>query len=128
MGYIHEVDGEVFGLEEREDSFVILFGGDREEHDVYVDALPGISGGIELSFERIAELRRLLAHPALSRKLHEELSELANTLPLQYAPEELDALLLKSAEIFRKYGDDSMADLYEKIAKKKRREKDDSNN
>ena len=74
MGYVHEVEGEHFGLEEREDSFVITFGGDREEHDIFVNALPETSGGIELSFERIAELRRLLEHPALNRKMYEELS------------------------------------------------------
>lgn len=124
MGYVHKVDGEHFGLEERSESFVITFGGDREEHDIFVYALPKTSGGIELSFERIAELRRLLEHPALKRKMFEELSELADTLPLHYTPEELDALLLEMAEIHRKYGDDSMAEIYEKIVKKNRGKND----
>ena len=36
--------------------------------------------------------------------------------------QELDALLLKSAEIHRKYGEDDMAEFYEKIVERKRRE------
>ena len=128
MGHIHEVDGEHFGLEERENSFVITFGGDREEHGIFVYALPETSGGIELSFERIAELRRLLDHTALNRKMFEELSELASTLPLSYPSEEFDAMLMKSAEVYKKYGDDYMAEIYEKIVEKSRKERDDIGN
>lgn len=125
MGYVHEVEGEHFGLEERSESFVITFGGDREEHGIFVHALRETSGGIELSFERIAELRRLLEHPALKRKMFKELSELADTLPLHYTPEEFDALLLKMAKIHKRFGEDYMVEIYEKVVEKNRRERDD---
>lgn len=72
MGHIHEVAGDnYFGLEERRESFKILFGGDREEHGVFVFADDGVSGSIELDFERVADLLKLLTHPAILFRLQE---------------------------------------------------------
>lgn len=75
MGFLHEVDGEHFGLEERSESFVITFGGDREENGIYVYAYEYTSGGIELTVERIAELRQLLDHPAIAERIENERSD-----------------------------------------------------
>jgi len=72
MGFIHEVDDNYFGLEERRESFKILFGADREEHDVFIRAVGGFSGSIELTPERIADLRALLDHPAIAKRLRQE--------------------------------------------------------
>lgn len=75
MGFLHEVDGEHFGLEEGSESFVITFGGDREKHGIYVYANYNISGGIELTIERIVELRQLLDHPAIIERIENERSK-----------------------------------------------------
>lgn len=72
MGFIHEVKDNYFGLEERRESFKIQFGADREEHDVFVHADKGFSGSIELTPERIADLRRLLDHPSIVKRLHQD--------------------------------------------------------
>ena len=69
MGFIHEVGDNYFGLEERRESFVINFGGDREEHGVFVYADKGLSGGIELTPERLADLKTLLEHPVIKKLL-----------------------------------------------------------
>lgn len=69
MGFIHETNGSTFGLEERRESFVITFGSDHEEDDVFVYDEKGLSGGIELSLERVAELQQLLLHPAIEKRL-----------------------------------------------------------
>jgi len=69
MGHLHEVGDNYFGLEERRESFIIQFGADREEHDVFIYADKGFSGGIELTLERIIDLRILLDHPAIVKKL-----------------------------------------------------------
>lgn len=63
MGFIHETGDNVFGLEERRESFVITFDGDREDHGIFIYADEGVSGGIELSFERVADLREILNLP-----------------------------------------------------------------
>ncbi len=69
MGFIHEIKGEHFGLEERRESFVIGWGGDCEDHDIFIYHQDGISGGMELSFERMSELWELLQHPAVQERL-----------------------------------------------------------
>lgn len=48
----------------------------------------------------------------------EKLSNLAGTLPLHYTPDDLGALLDKTSDIFREYGDDDMADFYIKYRNK----------
>ena len=75
MGHIHETYDNYFGLEERSESFKILFGGDREEHGVFIRADDGVSGSIELDFERVSDLLKLLTHPAILMRLQEDKSE-----------------------------------------------------
>lgn len=72
MGFIHKSKGEHFGLEERRESFVILWGGDIEEHGIFVYHQQGVSGGMELGFDRLRELRELMQHPAIQKVLDEE--------------------------------------------------------
>jgi len=69
MGFIHETGDNIFGLEERRESFVILIGGDREEHGIFIRADEGVSGGIELSFERVADLLEILNNPAVLTRM-----------------------------------------------------------
>ena len=72
MGFLHKVDGPEFGLEERSESFVITFGGDAEKAGIFIYYDEGISGGIELTLERMAELRQLLDHPAIAKRMEDE--------------------------------------------------------
>lgn len=105
MGMVHSVHGPVFGLEERRESFYISFGGDREDHGLFIYADDGVSGALELDYERLSELRDLLFHPAITKALsaHHE-------LPARYAHDPEDVFFVDMARGVADLGTELLTD------------------